>query len=165
MEILELDELYDLQDNLDTMVEKRADVDLSSYENVENRLYAFHTEIHELANEIGFFKYWKLSHKMKTDRVLYELVDGVHFLLSIGLTKGYRYVVRSVEVFPLWEEYSMLDLFKEIRRNEVDSVGKYQLTFSLLLGVAVKCGFTMDDVRAGYTLKNQVNIARQEEGY
>lgn len=162
---LDLQEIYKMQEVLDKQVAERAGVDLASYEAVENRLYAFHTEVHELANELGFFKYWKLSHVTKPERVLDELVDCIHFLTSIGNTKGYTKAVRTVDVFPLWEEYSMLDLFKEIRRNEIDSVGKYALVFSLLLGVATKSGFSMKDVMAGYEKKNEVNKERQESGY
>lgn len=165
MEELNLEELYEMQKDLDESVSERTGMDLSSYESVESRMYAFHTEVHELANEISFFKYWKQSHVMDRDRTLEELVDCVHFLLSLGITKGYTKVVRSVGAFSLWEDYSMLDLFKEIRRNELDSVGKFQLVFSLILGVAAKCGFTLEDVRKGYILKNAVNEVRQLEGY
>lgn len=162
---MELENLFEMQKDLDESVSERTGMNLDSYESVESRVYAFHTEVHELANELGFFKYWKQSHIMDRDRTLEELADCVHLLLSLGLTKGYTRSVRSVEAFPLWEDYSMLDLFKEIRRNELDSVGKFQLAFSLLLGVAVKCGFTMQDVRKGYMLKNAVNEVRQMNHY
>lgn len=162
---MNIEKLWKLQTELDQMVMDRSKVKLDSYENIEFRMYAFHTEVHELANEVGFFKYWKLSHKMKEAEVIEELIDCIHFLLSVGITKGYNRVIKEVEPFPLWKEYEMLDLFKEVRRNELDSVGRWEIAFSLLLGIGKKCGFTQEQMLKEYSRKNTVNRERQKEGY
>ena len=71
---LDLTELYKLQDKLDMVVAEKGH-DLQSYHSIESRIFAFHTEVHELANEVGFFKYWKESHVQNRERILEELVD------------------------------------------------------------------------------------------
>lgn len=165
MNELELEYMFEMQKQLDESVAERTGMRLDSYEALEKREYAFHTEVHELANEISFFKYWKKSHVIDRDSTLEELVDCIHFLLSIGLTKGYERTVKRVTAFELWEDYDMIELFKELRRNELDSVGRWVMAFSLLLGVGLKCGFTIQDINKAYQLKNAVNEVRQLEGY
>src|SRR4051794_21413839 len=67
--------------------------------NVFNEKYlAFLVELGELANETRCFKYWSTKKPSEKETILAEYVDGIHFLLSIGLEKGYRYhVTENVE--------------------------------------------------------------------
>lgn len=164
---MNLVELYKTQSILDDKITERLkDVyDTGSYQAVDNLIYGFHTEVHELANEIGFFKFWKQSHEMDSSDTLEELVDCIHILLSIGLKVGYDRVVKEVEAFPLWEDYSILELFKELRHNDLDTVGRFTLAFSLILGIAKKLDFTELELQAAYRLKNDENHSRQEDGY
>lgn len=158
---------YELQRVLDERVAERVKgaYDTTSHYSIDDRIYAFHTEVHELANEIGFFKFWKLGHSQDPQRILDELVDCIHFLLSIGLAKGYNSVVKHVEPFILWEDYSMYDLFTLLRENNVGNVGHYQRSFSLILGIGEKLGYTEDQIEEAYLSKNKTNHDRQSEGY
>jgi len=169
---MNLVDLYVMQKVLEEKVQERVQesafrdgYDMSSHYSIDDRIYAFHTEVHELANEVGFFKFWKLGHVMDRERVLDELVDCVHFLLSISLAKGYNSVIKAVEPFELWSDYSMYDLFTLLRENQIGNVGHFQRAFSLLLGIGAKLGFTESDILVGYHTKNAVNHTRQREGY
>jgi len=163
----DLDNLYALQRVLDNEVQKKLspDYEIGSYYDIDNTIYAFHTEVHELANEVGFFKFWKHSHEMDRSKVLEELIDGIHFLLSLAIKKKYDRVVTSVEVFPLWQEYPIEDLFITIRRSDLDSIANFQYVFGLMLGIAKKLDYSEMELRYAYALKNQTNIDRQVEGY
>lgn len=164
---MNLVDYYELQSILDAKVSERvgATYDTNSSYSVDDRIYAFHTEVHELANEIGFFKFWKLGHEIEEERVLDELVDCFHFLFSIGLAKGYNRIVREVEPFPMWEDYSMLDMFQVLRENRLDNVGHYQMALSLVLGIGAKLGFSDAAIEKAYKWKNNRNHARQNGGY
>lgn len=165
--MLELKELNEMQRVLDNRIKERfgKGYDFGSYYAIEDKVFAFHTEMHELANEIGFFKVWKQSHEMDRGNVLEELVDVIHFLLSVGITKGYDNVVKRVEAFSLWEEYPMIELFNEVRRNDLESIGKYTLAFSLVLGIAKKLDFSEMEIEYAYHHKNKKNHERQDENY
>jgi len=164
---LDLEELYDLQYKLDEKVKEKVDpsYEVNSHYAMAHVIYAFHTEVHELANEVPFFKFWKHNHLTDKSRAIEELVDCVHFLLKIGLMRGYDRVVKEIEVFTLWEDYPIDELFYELRRNELDSIGRFQMAFSTLLGIARKLGFTESDIEKAYKLKNLENMKRQEEDY
>lgn len=164
---MNLVDLYVMQKVLDLKVQEGVNdgYDMNSSYSVEDRIYAFHTEVHELANEVGFFKFWKRGHIMDRGRVLDELVDCVHFLLSISLAKGYNGVIKAVEPFELWSDYTMYDLFTLLRENQIGNVGHFQRAFSLLLGIGAKLGFSEDDILEGYNAKNVINHTRQREGY
>lgn len=164
---MELNELYELQRELDNVVTSKVSegYDTNSHYAVDHIRYAFHTEVHELSNEVGFFKFWKNSHKIKRGETLEELVDCIHFLLKLGIMKGYDRSIKEVEPFPLWEDCSMDDMFYELRRNELDTMGKYSMAFSYLLGIARKLDFLMADIDHAYKLKNLENHARQARDY
>ena len=55
---------------------------------VKRKMLALLVEIGELANETRCFKYW--SNKPASERgvILEEYVDGLHFILSIGIDLG-----------------------------------------------------------------------------
>lgn len=165
---METVELYTLQRHLDEVIGnniKETGYELDSYYAYDHRVFAFHCELMELANEIKFFKYWKKDKKLNMAKVLDEGVDCIHFLLSIGLMKKYYNSIKEIQPFALWEDYSMEDMFTEIRRNELDTAGRWRLAFELVLGILVKAGLNEDDIIRGYYKKNEENLKRQAEGY
>lgn len=165
---MNLEKLYELQAGFDATVKenvKATGYDTDSVYCYDHRLFAFHCELMELANEIRFFKFWKQDKKVDMAAVLEEGVDCVHFLLSIGLMKGYQRTVKTIQPFALWEDYSVESIFEELRRNNLDTVGRWQLAFEMLIGVLYKMGMNLDDIYNGYLRKNDINIQRQEEGY
>lgn len=164
---MELVELYGLQKELDEAIAKnvKEGYDLNSHYAVDHVRYAIHTELAELANEVGFFKFWKNSHVIDRGAALEELVDGIHLLLKLGLMKGYNRSVKEVEPFPLWEDCSMDEMFYEIRRNELDSMGRHTMALSYLLGIARKLGYNESEVVHAYKLKNFTNHERQANQY
>ena len=86
-------------------------------------------------------------------------------MLSISLTKGYTKVVKYVYAFEFWEDYPIEEMFYTLRKNNLDSMGQVGMAFQLLLGIARKLGFELEDVEKGYKRKNEINHVRQESGY
>jgi dimeric dUTPase (all-alpha-NTP-PPase superfamily) len=166
-----LNTVYEMQRELDQAIEKvlvkehKGDFSLSDELIVENRKYAFHVELMEFANEVGFFKYWKRSHEMNDEKALEEFVDCIHFLVSLAVTRKWNLFVTEAEPVTFWEVCPIDELFYMLRENGLDSSGKYVQALQILLGIARKLGWSDDDILASYTSKNRVNYDRLARGY
>ena len=163
---MKLDKLYDMQKKVDEKIgEKLPEGRLQDWENLANRAYAFKVEVSELANEIGFFKEWKHSHKVDHGKALDELADCIAFLLSVGITQGYDRVVKDASSEEYLVDSSWLDLFKTLDNVSLDSSSQYKMAFMLLLTIGRKLGAGEFEISESYKEKALKNIARQEEGY
>ena len=105
--------------------------------------------------------------------LLEEYVDCLHFILSIGLELG----ITDVEVTCDYTEDTVTGTFNrtfetigDLRHcfenqlaSEVDIV--YGVAFQLLVGLGSQLGFTWEQIEQAYLQKNEINHARQENGY
>lgn len=162
---MNLNVFYSPQQELDKKVEaalQEEDKDFSLDDTLimEKRRYAFHVELGELANEVGFFKYWKRSHKINWEYTLEEFVDCIHFLASIGLSYRWNKFVTEIEAVSFWEECPIEELFYLLRENKLDSSGQYKQAFMVLLGIGKKLGFSDGEIVMAYLDKNKVNHDR-----
>jgi dimeric dUTPase (all-alpha-NTP-PPase superfamily) len=164
---MDLSELYRLQHELDATIAKnvKEGYNVHSHYAVDHIRYAFHTEMAELANEVGFFKFWKNSHTIDRGKTLEELVDCIHFLLKLGLMKGYERTVKKVEPYYFWEDTIIDEFFYLIQDNVLDSVYHYDIAFACILAIARKLDYTESDVIHAYKLKNRKNFERQANNY
>lgn len=137
----------------------------NGYESVMHRTFAFHIELAELANEIGFFKDWKHSHEVKMDKVKKELCDCLAFAFSIGLTRGYTKLKPEIAPFTLWKDYPFYDTFETLRPNQLDTLGKWELAIGVLIGVGLKLGISEEELEKEFNFVCSDNIKRQNEGY
>ncbi len=79
--------LFDRQRELDERIEEEHQLSGNQF---DERLLALLVELGELANETRSFKFWSTKGPSPQDVILEEYVDGIHFLLSIGLALGYE---------------------------------------------------------------------------
>lgn len=162
---MNIEKAFETQLKTDEAVAAKLTTSLDDWKPLQDRKFAFRVEVMELANEIGFFKYWKHSHKAKKARILDELADCIAFALSVGITQGYSTLIKEVEPFGMWEDFYMDDLFDMLMDIDLSNMGKFQLAFSLLLGIGLKVGATEDEILEAYYKKSEENLKRQEEGY
>lgn len=168
--MINIQALAEKQKQLDAFVEKRVqavqeDFKMDSIDTMSKIVFAFHVELAELANEIGFFKYWKLSHSMNRSRTLDEWADCLHFLLSYSNLRRYTPFLKDIEPFYLWEDYPLHELFYLLRDNDLSSSGYVRLAFSYLFGIGLKLGFSEEELIAAYEKKHEENLKRMESGY
>src|SRR5699024_11539088 len=78
-----------MQNDLDTYIAKKHN--LIEKDLFEERFLALLVELGELANETRCFKFWSTKERSNESVILEEYVDNIHFLLSIGLHKGYEF--------------------------------------------------------------------------
>lgn len=175
-------------------------------ERIKKKLLAIIVELGEAANECpqAGFKYWSTNPKassLKTaeyyaekynmpvimpdkDLLLEEIVDKLHFILSIGNELGYNERVGSQldtghavyddtsDLFLRFAGsviglYSMWELTKRTKDMiDPDSVfHSYLKVFSYFLAIVAELGYTTEQLQNGYYDKNQINQKRQENGY
>ncbi|WP_017797590.1 dUTP diphosphatase [Oceanobacillus kimchii] len=112
----------------------------------------------------------------KSNPLLEEYVDCLHFILSIGLDlninidslKEYFSPKKMLDITDhfLWTNKKILDLYENIRDRNSSKAGLLYLNlFNSLVGLGELLGFTTEQIEQAYLDKNKVNHARQESGY
>lgn len=79
--------LFKMQKALDSHIESQHG--LQNEDLFERKVLALLVEIGELANETRCFKFWSVKPSSERNVILEEFVDGVHFILSLGIECGY----------------------------------------------------------------------------
>jgi dimeric dUTPase (all-alpha-NTP-PPase superfamily) len=163
---MNLEELYTLQEKLDKEIAKNLGMEneFNNVEVIDNRIFALKVEVGELANEVGFFKYWKQSHAMDRDKTLEEHADCVHFILSIGNSRNYNKFIKQLRP-EKWDKVPLSMLFHYIMNNPYNSSGEWLNAFEQLICIGLKLGFTESDIVQSYRDKNIVNYQRIVEKY
>jgi len=167
---MNLQPIAERQAALDALIEKKVqqqqeDFKLDSFDAQNDLRYAFFVELGELSNEVGFFKYWKQSHKMNKTKTLDEWADCFHFLTSIANNRKYTKFIKEVDAFYLWEDYPLKEMFNLLLDNDLNSSGQVIMAYQLLLGIGFKLGFTEEELIKAYETKNLENYTRVYGGY
>lgn len=131
---------------------------------IPKKVLALQVEIAELAQEISdCWKYWKTPKARNRSRVLEELVDVLHFILSLGL-----------EIYPdppvirprMVRRMDLVDQLNDmIKLAAAEHHAEWYFLFGMFLGLCDMLGFTWDEVERAYIAKNEKNMARQAQGY
>ncbi|MEI4829555.1 dUTP diphosphatase [Bacillus sp. FJAT-53711] len=163
---MDLLQLFKLQKELDDRIAREHNLEPKKL--LKEKMLALLVEIGELANETRCFKYWSNKPASECEIVLEEYVDGLHFILSIGIDLGvdknflfYKCATTNktqVEIF--------LDAYaKAIRFNEQPSITNYIELFTSYLRLGQALDFDQEEIEKAYLDKNEVNHQRQTEGY
>lgn len=137
-------------------------------------------ELGECANEWRGFKFWSVNQlphtsavrvpaMMEEDREFYnplleEFVDGLHFLLELGL---------ELHAVDSWQPSHEKDIAEQFRTlyylvsliNPYNRNDEYEYVVSYFLGLGEMLGFTWEEIESAYFVKNKINHQRQESGY
>lgn len=175
--------------------------DVEKETKIKNKFFALLVEQGEAANEAPHtFKYWSSNPKpasLKTaekyaayynqpmkpiegDLLLEELVDKLHFILSLGnelnlskqiktyyglITHGdivdmqMRFTKQVVDLYFIWR-VTCDDL------SQLDAAGDaYNLILGYFFGIAHELGYSELSLEEAYYKKNKINYMRQENGY
>lgn len=163
---MNLEKLFEMQKGLDSHIEEQHN--LQSEDLFERKVLALLVEIGELANETRCFKFWSLKPASPKEVILEEFVDGIHFILSLGIEAEFTEKVKLIDDQPKTE--SLTDQFLELYRSiEVfqasRSLRDYQNMFQASLHLAKLLGFSGLEIEQAYIEKNEVNYERQKQGY
>ncbi|GEL76822.1 dUTP diphosphatase [Tenuibacillus multivorans] len=162
--MMDWDKLYALQRQLDDEIMDR--IPKTRDEVLDDKILALIVEVSELANETRCFKYWSQKGPNNQSDILEEYVDGIHFLLSLGIDLGFKYHHRDHEVSApsitayFHKIYEGINSFKQNPSQE-----HYLQLWLTYLSLGMQLGFSEQDIYDAYLNKNKVNHERQQSGY
>lgn len=164
---MDWDTLFTMQQKLDQHIVENHNLEHKHF--LEEKFLALLVELGEFANETRCFKYWSTKPPSERETILEEYVDGVHFILSLGIEKGY-FFNKQPEAIPLPTDKTATEQFNDVfqavlsfRQN--GSEKNYVELFVSFLQLGKMLDFTEKDIFQAYISKNEVNFARQEDGY
>lgn len=157
--------LFNKQRELDTYIEDNLE-STNRDDLFRKKILALQVEIGELANETRCFKFWSKKGPSEQSVILEEYVDGLHFILSVGLDKGLTYTSSSLTNNGSDQTDSFLELYRSIGAFYSEPVQEtYVALFQSFLQLGQQLGFTEASILRAYQQKNEVNHTRQDEGY
>lgn len=129
----------------------------------DRRILAAMVEIGEVANEIRTFKYWSSKPRSSDDVILEELVDVLHFLLSVANADNINIWESDLRPYKTGDfNTQVLGLYQSVLKwNRMT----WTSVFQYYLGLVDMLGFSAREVEYAYLRKNEINYERQEEGY
>lgn len=166
--------------NIKNIIKMQTDLDKLVFQNNQTnynkthffRKLAILVEIGEFSNELKIFKFWSKNRKIDTTKVLDELVDILHFLLS-SLIAAKSTIVKIQVTIPKKgkpEQYNkeltkkIIKFFNQIvcAANNPTEISK---AISQLINIGLTIGFNWKTIENAYIKKNFVNIERQKNNY
>ena len=163
-DLIVLSPLFSLQADLDAEIAAEHGIDYPSTH--KRRLLALLVELGEFANETRCFKYWSNKSPSPKATILEEYVDGLHFLLSLGIPLGvceytHHFVVREKDLTS-----ALLKVYADaVELEEHYDVEHYQKAFSDYLNIIPLFDFSSKEVVEAYLGKLATNHKRQQENY
>lgn len=164
---MDIAKLFKMQADLDRHIE--AEHRLENEDLVERKILALLVELGELANETRCFKFWSVKGPSLEETILEEYVDGIHFILSLGLGGLFQGTVTE------WKPNGsrnhdltaqFLTLYEVINAYRIRQTPEtYRKLFTEYMNLGEMLGFTASKVETAYFDKNKVNYERQQQGY
>lgn len=163
---MQLKKLFQMQKTLDSHIEEKhglQDEDLFT-----RKVLALLVEVGELANETRCFKFWSIKPASPKNVVLEEFVDGIHFLLSLGIVCGFDDKEFSLEQGRAGENlteqflkvYETISIFKSSKSFE-----DFLNLFKAYMALAALLSISDEEIQQAYFQKNEVNYQRQQNNY
>ncbi|QUG42312.1 dUTP diphosphatase [Psychrobacillus sp. INOP01] len=161
---MNLFKLFTMQQALDQYIQSNKQVTEDVF---EKKGLALIVELAELANETRCFKFWSEKGASERSVILEEYVDSIHFILSLGIEKGFQ----DLEEWPhkgidgdltalfIGANKSVLTFLTEPTKTH------YEKVWIMYGAIAKKLGFSNEDVLQAYIAKNETNYERQKSGY
>lgn len=160
-------QLFTLQQELDQSIYDLHHTDEQA--TFKRRILAFVVELAELANETRCFKFWSHKKPSSDDTILEEYADGLHFLLSIGLTLQVDAQI-EFDKFVFEQDPILCDQFLTVfgllttLASDL-SLETYRKVFVEYMRLGMLLGFDGKDIERGYLNKNKINHDRQSSKY
>ena len=160
---MKFNELFEMQRELDTFIEKTQKIDRDVF---KEKGLALMIELAELANETRCFKFWSTKGPSEREIILEEFVDSIHFLLSLGNEKGLTLdawpEVQVKEDLTTWFLRTQEAILMFIHNPNADS---YRAVWQYYGVLAFNLDFSLEDIIQAYFAKNEKNYERQRNGY
>lgn len=165
---MNLANLFEMQKGLDAHIEKEHPRK-EGEDRLSKKILALQVELGELANELPeVFKFWS-NKKNNRVKALKEYVDGLHFILSIGLELGFDEYHSEIDIY---QSENLITHFNttfwtitELNNRDLINGFDYIYMFGHFIGLGEMLEFTWDEIECAYFAKNEINHQRQQNGY
>lgn len=161
---MNIQKLFVMQKELDLFIERTQNIDFDVF---REKTLALLVELGELANETRCFKFWSTKGPSEDKVILEEFVDSIHFLLSLGIMKGYE----NLAQWPTDDRKdSLTELFLQTQQAIIEfsndsSLEKYEEIWKCYGAIAQVLNFEELNIIEAYISKNEKNYERQRTGY
>lgn len=165
---IELRPLFYMQEELDKKINSRFELDDDIKEEHQlKKVVAFRVEVAELLNATRLHKYWSVKPMDPKEKILEEYVDGLHFLISIGIDKKVKnhtykgkYDSTVFERDNVWLFEQMLVIpWGDLKKDD------FSLGLEMYLKLGDLLGFSWNEIIEAYVDKNLENHERQQANY
>lgn len=161
---MNLQKLFQIQNTLDHRIE--TEHHLKDVPLFNKKVLSLQVELGELANETRCFKFWSVKEPSSKAVILEEYVDCLHFILSLGLEKGFQYISIDIKHTACELSQQFLNLYINISDFATSSSRDIYLNlFHNFLNLGNSLGFNDEDIENAYLYKNKINHERQDNGY
>lgn len=163
---MNLSKLFEMQKVLDERI--ILEKGLEGQDLLPNKILALQVELGEMANEWRGFKHWSSDRKPRTEKLLEEYVDCLHFILSIGLSLGQQtndLILPREDLVPAGKVDMVRAISEMITfdwRKDADEYGQF---FTVFVYLGELFGFAWEQIEQAYFAKNAINHERQSTGY
>lgn len=155
--------LFKMQDKLDRYIESNHDLTSDLF---HEKSLALLVELGELANETRCFKFWSTKPSSSRETVLEEYVDGVHFIMSLGIDQGLSFNSKPLTKSEQQLTEVFLNVFEACTVFINNPTQKsYENLFNNYLQLGIQMDIDEEEIRKAYISKNEVNYIRQDKGY
>lgn len=161
-DLITIEAMLTAQRDFDRVALKNAGTDaVAVKDNMEIGLFV---EAGEMINEIEkHWKHWKKNHRWDKEKIMDELADVLHLILSRGVFLNvevlHRYIKKHTDIVVQIKEFA----------KSVTTCGDSQYNWwscmALFRGLVNMLGITWDEMVDQYWIKLQINIERQKAGY
>ncbi|MDP4085362.1 MAG: dUTP diphosphatase [Bacillota bacterium] len=163
---MRVEKLFSMQKELDSFIEEKHQL---QQENLfDRKILALLVEIGELANETRCFKFWSVKPSSEKKIILEEFVDGIHFILSLGIECSFDKEV--LEINPSSSSLSITEQFIHIYQmvgafQKSKNINDFIQIIESYLQLASLLGISDLEIEQAYIQKNEVNYKRQHNNY
>jgi dimeric dUTPase (all-alpha-NTP-PPase superfamily) len=164
--VQQLEKLFQMQKGLDTHIEGKHQLQKEDLFN--RKILALLVEIGELANETRSFKFWSVKPSSSKEVILEEFVDGIHFILSLGIECGFHETAFELneKASPITVTDQFLTIYELISIFQKSKELKdFLALFEAYSQLAELLGITNEEMVQAYFKKNEVNYQRQRNNY
>ncbi|AUM62865.1 dUTP diphosphatase [Spiroplasma monobiae] len=133
----------------------------------KKKIIAFLVEVSEFINEYRSFKYWSNKGPSERTVILEELIDCLHFIISLGTNIDFDFSQfnNKIKTADNIDQWSINVYRKALIFEEKLDAQSYDYLLEEFLSITYILDITNDEILEVYNKKNEINFSRQDSGY
>ncbi|AGR42350.1 dUTP diphosphatase [Spiroplasma diminutum] len=134
---------------------------------IKKKIIAFLVEISEFINEYREFKFWSNKGPSERSIILEELIDCLHFIISLGTDIDFDFSQFSNKIIEAndIDQWSLNVYRKTIIFEQTFEKNSYSDLLDEFLSIMYILDISNDEILQVYNKKNEINFNRQDSGY